>query len=271
MKIIRSRSVGFFSDLFTVIRNISNFELENKPWGVLWGNESCYHDSQYGHNVWEYYFEPISVPIGNDTTVEFPELKLLEGKNFRQTVNFYLNKFAKLNSTVAKIVKDNEEGFIKNNVLGVHIRRTDKFDYILHYEPPVAEPVSLDKIEDTVDRLLKIKKYNKIYLATDDMESFDRFKTKYDKKVISIDAFKGTGKQSIHLYHKNISGYKKGLDALLDCIFLSKCSFLVRSTSNLSVFSQFYNLNLKHINVNEIYNNDKREIEWGYSLTSEKI
>lgn len=269
MKIIRSRSVGFFSDFCTVIRNISNFEYKKEPWGILWGGESCYYDPQYGHNVWEYYFEPTSASVGNDTTVEFPELKLLDGKNFRETMHYYINKFVKLNNTVTNILKANDEGFKKNNVLGVHIRRTDKFDYVLHYEPTEAEPVSLDKIEDVIDKLLCTKKYNKIYLATDDTECYEKFKTKYDKKIISIDAFRSSGKQCIHFNHKNISGYKKGLDALLDCIFLSKCSFLVRSTSNLSTVSQFFNPDLKHINVNEIFNGDKREE--AYNLISEKI
>jgi len=269
VKIIRSRSVGFFSDFCTVIRNISNFEYDKISWGVLWGGESCYYDPEYGHNVWEYYFEPTSAPVGNDTTVEFPDLKLLENKNFRETMNFYITKFVKFNKNLTEIIKSNEEGFKKNNVLGVHVRRTDKFDYILHYEPVEAEPVSLEKIEETIDKLIKVKNYNKIYLATDDVECFEKFKTKYDKKLLSIDAFRSTGKQCIHFNHKNVSGYKKGLDALLDCIFLSKCSFLLRGTSNLSTVSQFFNLKLKHINVNEIFNGDKREEV--YNLTSEKI
>jgi len=268
MKIIRSRAVGFFSDFLSTIRLISKFENENEPWCVYWGPESLYYDSEQGSNVWDYYFKSTKNPIGADYIADYPPLVLKEGKNFRESMNYYIEKYAKLNSTVQNIVDSNMKGFEKNKVLGLHIRRTDKFEYYLHYEPDVAKPVELEKVQEVVDKLIEKDNYSKIYLATDDNESYEFFKQKYDKMIIAIDAFRSSGKQSIHMNHKNISGYKKGLDALLDCIFLSKCSFLIKSSSNLSTTSQYYNLNLKHINVNELFCNDTREHEIG--LYSEK-
>ena len=40
------------------------------------------------------------------------------------------------------------------------------------------------------------------------------------------------------------NNYKKGEDALMDCLLLSRCSFLLKSSSALSQFAVYFNLAL---------------------------
>ena len=83
-----------------------------------------------------------------------------------------------------------------------------------------------------------------------------------NKSVKSIDAFRSYDHVSIHGNYPDISGYKKGLDVVLDCYILSNCGHLIRSTSNVGSAAQFINLNLTHTNVNMIELGDNREQEY---------
>jgi hypothetical protein len=120
-------------------------------------------------------------------------------------------------------------------------------------------PVDDELVYKLVDEKLKI--YDKIFLATDCSETFSNFKQKYGNIIIDNDKIRGYGNVTIHTSSKE-NGYKKGLDALIDAYILSRCGFLIRSTSNLSSFSMFINLDLECINVNEIFRNDTREHEF---------
>jgi len=88
-----------------------------------------------------------------------------------------------------------------------------------------------------------------------------------NKKVIYLDAFRSSGNMSIHNNFFEISGYKKGLEVLLDSLILSNCGHLIRSSSNVGAAAQFLNLNLTHTNVNELEAGDCREQEYNlYSM-----
>jgi len=268
MKIIRSRSIGFFADFTAALRQISVYNKQNEPWYVYWGPESCYFDSEKQGNAWEYFFKNIYEWSAGENVTDVPDLIKKDNLNFRESMNYYINKFILLNDDVKKQIENNEKGF--KDILGLHLRRTDKHEaFIKHNEPLCSLPVELEKIEELVLNTLEKKNLKKIYIATDDQESYDFFKKRFGKDIISINAFRSSGTESVHLFHKNISGYKKGLDAVLDCWFLSKCSFLIRSTSNLSSVSLFLNNDLKQINVNELFKNDTLEHE--FNLISEKV
>jgi hypothetical protein len=67
---------------------------------------------------------------------------------------------------------------------------------------------------------------------------------------------------SIHNNYPEISGYRKGLEVLVDCFMLSSCGHIIRSTSNVGSAAQFINLDLTHTNINEIELGDFREKEY---------
>jgi hypothetical protein len=49
---------------------------------------------------------------------------------------------------------------------------------------------------------------------------------------------------SMHLGHKNMSNYKKGLDSLIDALILEDCDVLFKSKGNFSMFCRLFNKNL---------------------------
>jgi len=50
---------------------------------------------------------------------------------------------------------------------------------------------------------------------------------------------------SIHMGHKNLSNYKKGLDCLIDAYMLSDCDIIFKSKGNFSNYCTFLNVNTK--------------------------
>jgi hypothetical protein len=79
----------------------------------------------------------------------------------------------------------------------------------------------------------------KIFVATDEEPFLEFMQKKFPGKVAAIDAIRSKNGAPIHTSARN--GYKKGEDALIDCILLSKCSKLYKMASNLSDVSMRFN------------------------------
>ena len=246
MQILRERNVGFFANFIDVIRRISDVESKNDKWFVYWSNDCPYYDSNHGSNAWEYFFENINLYEPGIHRNDVPDLILQPGKNFRETINFYIQKYIILKPNIQELFDNFSKKVQKHNTLGVHIRKTDKNSPHLHGDPLSSLPLDNNTYKKYIDFLIKRDSYDKIFLITDDSDTLTYFKNIYNKKLIYTDAFRSTGICSIHESYKNISGYKKGLDVLIESLTLSKCNFLLRSTSNVSSTAQFFNLNLKH-------------------------
>ena len=129
-------------------------------------------------------------------------------------------------------------------------------------EPKSAEPLDVAIYLKYIDIFLP--KYKKIYIASDDIDDLAHIvshvnKNHPNKKVGYIDAFRSRGTTSVHNNYPQISGYRKGLEVLVDCCMLSRCGHLIRSTSNVGSTAQFLDLSLTHTNINEIELGDNRE------------
>lgn len=128
-------------------------------------------------------------------------------------------------------------------------------------EPDCAIPLDVSVYLKYVDNLLP--NFKRLFIASDDAEDVititEHVKTQHRKPVSYIDAFRSNGSTSIHNNYPHVSGYRKGLDVLVDCYMLASCGHVIRSTSNVSSTAQFLNLNLTHTNVNELERGDTRE------------
>lgn len=269
MKIIKGTSKGFFANVLDVARHISHTIRDNIPWYVDWDN-TPYNDSVYGDNAWEYYFiNPSKISDSFQICSDYTSLEYMEKKNFRETMNLILKEHIKLNSST-EFLSNNiaSENNIDTKTLGIHIRKTDKHNWRSFGEPESAKPLDIHYYKKYIDR--HIKDYNNVYIAADDINELTHLKKyihdKYNKETVFIDAFRSNNNLSIHGNYPNISGYRKGLEVLIDCLNLSKCGFLIRSTSNVGSAAQFLNLSLQHVNINEIELGDNREEE--YNLRS---
>lgn len=263
--------VGFFGDFCTVLRHLSIAEQQNTPLYVYWNHLSLYYDEQVGNNAWEYYFKNTSERPTEQTEIiykkDVPDLICKDGMNFRQTMNFLINKYIKFSDKVLPIIEEIQNKISSYNTLGVHVRRTDKLQPFAHGEPML--PIENSHYKEYINLLIEKYNFEKIFLATDDADTLNEFKETFKNKIMYINSFRSTGDVSVHCNYKNISGYKKGLDVLIDSLALSKCKFLLRGTSNVSSAAQFFNLELKHINLNELLKQDYRETP--FNLITETI
>lgn len=271
MKLIKGTSKGFFGNVLDAARHISQSLEIGSTWHVDWDN-TPYNDISKGSNAWEFFFENInSTSTYTEIVSDYTELKLLDGLNFRQTMNYILTRHISVNTNTQHIIDDITTKFcIGKTSLGVHIRKTDKNIGYMFGEPTCAIPLDVHTYIKYID--LHLPTYDKIYIASDDIDDLETITahvSKYypGKKIVYLDAIRSKGSISIHNNFPDISGYRKGLEVLIDCCMLSRCGHLIRSTSNVGSTAQFLNLNLTHTNVNEIELGDFREQEYNlYSI-----
>ena len=258
MKLITGTGKGFFALANDTARRISECLRDKEQWHIKWGAETLYYDSGYGENVWEYYFkQPYALETPYIHVSDYSELVHLK-TSFRVTMNYLYSNYFILNEKTEECISKNYDVFYNNKVLGVHIRRTDKFLIGMHGTTTKHAPVDLDLFTNEIDNV--VNEYDYIYLASDCEDACSYMKQKYGKKLLyNINGVRGKGTVSIHNNFSNISGYIKGLNVLTDMILLSKCSHLIRSSSNVSITSLYLNLNLTQLNLNEKYSNDSEK------------
>jgi hypothetical protein len=262
MVISKSRRAGFFAELTTTLRHIKKVREDNKSILVEWGSgNSLYYNQNHGENVWEYYFEKVDLVdnSGIDYVLDnYIPIHPFDGINNRETFNKLYFDNVKLNETTTKIINENIK-LVDKKTLGLHIRKTDKL-LGTSFNEPMSIPVDDVEVFNLIDPKLD-NNYENIFLSTDCQETYKNFLNRYGNKIINVDRLRGSGVNAIHTSGIG-DGYIKGLESLIDSYILSECGFLIRSTSNLSSFSMFMNLDLECININEIYRGDIREHEF---------
>jgi hypothetical protein len=265
MKVITGDLSGFYAVLtWHVLRDLRKWkELKGEKVGVFLPQRfNLYWDQIKGPNVWEYYYQQIDLIEGNIEYLyakDMPQvLDLYPGMNIRQTLHEIYTKYIHYNEITKKILNKTLSYFNDyNSILGLHIRKTDRYTE----SDKRLWPVDDKKVFTVIDKALSENSYNKIYLATDDADMYSLYIKRYGNLIIPTTRIRGSGNISIHHHMKEQSGYIKGLEAILDMEALARCKFLVKGTSNLSQTSMIVNINLECYNTNKIFNNDPREEE----------
>jgi hypothetical protein len=271
--ILKDQRRGFFAMFRTALENLQYCEKMGYILIPDW-TATSYNEKEYGDNAWDYYFEPLggykledikkndceAIRASWDSLqIEIRPIRVHSRTlTIRQTYNHYINRYIRIKPSVPKKVNTFYEKNMKwPNILGIHMRRTDH--YIDHHLIPYGRyPISDEKFIENIDKYVNKYPHCKIFIATDSQESFDNIKASYGDRVISWDSIRSKDKTSIHGggYDNgmgSVSNYKKGEDALIDCLLLSRCDFLIRNTSDLSVAALHFNPNLKQLNLNRLY------------------
>lgn len=250
--------VGMFSTVMSVLGALKEYEL-GRFTGVLinfgsGGHPGTYYDPSIGPNWWEYYFEPIYEGSEQGahiaTTVNGPNgydfAGLIEFRTHRNEAHQLLKKYIKVKPHIKTIVNTFvNENFRNMTVIGIHYRGTDKIS-----EAPRAEYRAMVAHLEEVRAELNVKEFL-IFVATDEKAFLEFIKAKYPNRVIYYNSIRSSGKRPVHLSSKE--NYKKGEDAIVDCILLSKCTYLIKTSSNLSMISTFFNPKLPVVHVTKRY------------------
>jgi hypothetical protein len=234
--------VGMFST-FSYVAGVLNEYEKNTYAGmeVNFEDHGLYYDPTHGPNWWEYYCEPIK--LGNKKKGYIKRLdsfeyvyyaSFAETKLSREDVRKLIQKYIKVKNPIQKKVDDFvSENFVGHSIISVHYRGTDK-----SLEAP---RVPYDKVVNSVNEYIKDKKFEdyRIFLATDEQKFVDYMQQIFPNIVITYDSKRSTDGKPVHLSTPN--NYQVGEEALIDCLLLSRGDVLIRTSSNLSLWSSYFN------------------------------
>lgn len=252
---------GFFSAFNSIIAALDFCEQHNAPLGVDFQKEGWYYDTQKGPNWWSYYFDQpriaLHMPIQEVRKFKAWQkiICALQGQyeigciRAHELIKRYIRIKKPIQNKIDAFYLKHMDGFY---MIGVHYRGTDK--------TREAPAVSYETVSDIVHSQLQNRPSDipfKIFIATDDQNFLEHMQKIYGQMICSIDALRSRDNNAVHTnaLHTNqeLSNYKKGEDALIDCMLLSKCDLLIKMASNLSDTSLMFNPYIPVIRLNKNY------------------
>ncbi len=243
---------GFFSVFHTVLGALDFMETNSTccGLGVDFEDKGFYYDKEYGQNWWEYYFEPIDLGRKTDVIKKFFHYQKVvfslnsEFGMSRERGHQLIQKYICLKPHIKNKINDFYEANFKDTyVIGIHYRGTDKC--------LEADIVPYKNVDERLQPLIKEhNQHYKFFVATDDSYFLAYMHAHFPGHVIAIDAIRSDEGTAVHFAEKNLN-YKKGEDAIIDCVLLSKCDLLLKMSSNLSNCSIKFNPNVPVIELNK--------------------
>ena len=122
-----------------------------------------------------------------------------------------------------------KKNFLKKKVLAVHWRGTDHKVLPGHPMPPTKK-----QIFSIVDKLIKVKKFNKIFLITEEKKNFDTFVEKYGNLVSFYKSFRTNNRKEFDNFNRKNHKFRLAKESLIEVLILSKLNYLICSRSNIS-------------------------------------
>lgn len=236
---------GFFSLFIQAVYGIELAKRYDIPCYVDFGNHPyLYTDpAKPEQNFWNYYFEQPEVQslklkevnlIRNSFNEVYP-LRIWNRQHFRELNHIVVGKLV-FHERVEKLLQEKRVFYQSHKILGVQIRRTD------HYKE--IEQVNLSTYLSTIDR--KIKKYDYLFVATDDNNVLELLRKRYKSKLICNEVTRSDDDVAVHSNLKIHDRYKLGEEALLDCYCLSLCTHSILMQSNISYAALLFNPDLAY-------------------------
>jgi hypothetical protein len=217
--------------------------------------DGLYYDPAHGPNWWEYYFEPICLGSSKSFVKVATEdmdrrawiaRRRLSREDVFKLISNYVRIRKGILDKVDEFVADNFDNFF---IIGVHYRGTDKWKEA----PRVPYEEAIRVISEQANQLPKDA--YKIFVATDEQAFLDHIRQIFPGKVFATDAHRS--KNTLGVHHSENNHYELGEQALVDALLLSKCDLLIRTSSNLSLWSSYFNPDLPVIILNYKYGHEK--------------
>ena len=250
---LHSYGCGMFSVLGYVVGVLH--EYEKKTYSgieVDFENYGLYYDPGYGSNWWSYYFEPIQIGSKKSSDIKrfnieefthysfFSEFQLSRAQNY-DLIKKYFHIRPEIQKKIDQFVNDRFNG---HHIIGIHYRGTDKTQ-----EAPF---VPYERVIDCVNTYITQNNVQnfKIFIASDEQEVIYHLLNAFgEDRVIGYSTMRSSNGQALHF---NVVSQKlHGEEALIDCVLLSKASLLIRTSSNLSRWSTYFNPSIPVIELNQ--------------------
>jgi hypothetical protein len=250
------RNMGMFAAALEILGQLLIYETQDpvKIEGLLvdFGTYGLYYDPEHGPNWWNYFFEPVRVGEWEKAISLNKKDYFQAFKKRKQLTRIQAAELVKKYIRVKKHFLEKVEEFVSRHfddvyVIGVHYRGTDK-----RREAP---RVSYEEIfQAIVDHLPKNREW-RIFAATDEQPFLEEINRAFPGSIIACEAHRSINEKGIHFCREN--PYAVGEEALMDALLLSRCDLLIRTSSNLSLWSTYLNPVLPTI----LLNNSFRSLE----------
>ena len=236
---------GLFSEVAAVVGCLD--ELETRP-GLYAGmcvdfsEHGLYYDPAAGPNWWQYFFEPLTMgtPAGarartvddweHDAFAEGVELAMSRARAAELLQRYVRVRPSLLRQRDAEWAAMGAAG----HMIGVHYRGTDKWEG--------APVVPYDTLARVIEQAMPAAAATRIFLATDEQSCVEFLRAAFRDRLVYRDISRAVDGRPLHKAAG--SGRRKGEDAMLDCLLLARCTCLIRTDSDLGLFSTFFNPHL---------------------------
>ena len=224
---------------------------------INWGSKTFYYEdalSDKETNVFSYYFMPVSAPMNLEKSPYIiASQKDFDRFSLTKKISYLVNdedvrlfgeiykKYIKLNDEVEKYINENVYNILLNKkVLGVHIRGTDFSQEWANHPKIVTVDEYLVKSKD----MFESGEYEGIFLATDDINALNKFKSEFGEKLLFYDdVFRTENDIGPHETQncRDLHHYKLGLEVLRDAYTLANCKGLLCGLSQVSFAVRYIN------------------------------
>ncbi len=247
--ILRCRPTGLFSTFDDVLSLCKSYE-QGLYSGieVNFGKWGYYYEKSYGFNWWNYYCEPICCGAKNrPKTITGHDPWEIELNTSRDEAWELIQKYIFVKEEILEEVDQFcDENFDGGLVVGVHYRGTDKYTEA----PLLSYKKMVEQIFDITEKH-GLEEF-KVFLATDE-EGFLNYMISIfgNRLCFKEDTSRSTDGKPIH--YNQPHPYQSGKDAIIDALLLSRCDILIRTSSNLSRWSTYFNPTISVYEVSQRY------------------
>jgi hypothetical protein len=244
---------GLFSEFAAVLGALDHYERWQRIYAGLrvdFADQGLYYDPAHGENWWEYYFERIDA--GSDRNAAtgivsdrqhdifaYRITRLSRRRGF-ELIDRYIRPQPHVRETVDAYIREN---FGDDFIIGVHYRGTDKWED--------APRVSYDDMYAAIRRAAESRASSryKVFVATDEKAFLDYLIVRHPSGLLHRNMFRSVDGRPIDVVNED-GNHRKGEDAVIDCLLLSRCNCLIRTASNLSLCSILINPDVPEVALN---------------------
>jgi hypothetical protein len=245
------RNMGMFAAANQVLGHLCLYEKGNYSTfsgiSVDFGEIGLYYDPDYGPNWWNYYFEPICLGALSPSEArcasraEAVAALAARRQTPRSEVAAIVEKFVHVKPFIMEKVDDFVDRYFRGlYILGVHYRGADKVE---------SPRLPYTHVIQQIEKNLPLDRPYKIFIATDEALFLEAAQEKFRDQIIHIEAHRSRDREGVHQSPSN-PHYMVGEEALIDALLLSKCNLLIRTSSNLSLWSTYFNPHLPVVLLN---------------------
>lgn len=268
--ISRTPGAGLFSNVIFVLHHLDIAEKKKFiPVVDMQNFPNFYNEAQKIENTfnsWNYYFDPVSKyklkDIYKSKKVVFAHNKITKKYNYsvcekKKFLNLFKKYIKVRKKHLLKINKIRKDYFnINKKIVGIHFRGTSFKTSAGH-----TFPATLKQIKNVINKLIE-KKYEKIFLCTEEKKYFDILNKVYKNKVLFLNTYRSNTNNAFKIYPRKNHRYRLGKEILFETILLSNCDMFVYIQSNVSEFVKMFNVNKnqKRICINNGFNSKNEYI-----------